>query len=51
MSFVTWPARNSFASAPVSASLPRSERSTSPAPSAIATCSEVTVFTADMGQA
>src|SRR3954452_3926676 len=28
MSLVTWPCRNSLASAPVSASLPRSERST-----------------------
>ena len=31
--------------------MPRSERSTRPAPSAIATCSEVTLFTADMRQA
>src|SRR5688572_24478425 len=30
MSLVTCPCRNDFASAPVSASLPRSERSTSP---------------------
>ena len=33
MSFVTWPARNSRAPGPVSASLPRSERSSSPQPS------------------
>src|SRR3954468_11878600 len=31
MSFVSWPWRNSAASAPVSSSLPRSERSTTPA--------------------
>ena len=30
MLLVTWPCRNAFASGPVSASLPRSERSTSP---------------------
>ena len=32
-SFVTWPLRNSIASGPLSASLPRSERSSSPQPS------------------
>src|SRR5436190_2295060 len=33
MSFVTWPCRNVFASGPLRASLPRSERSTRPQPS------------------